>query len=82
MFFCEWDENFHGWGEEDIDYTHRMFIKGYILLMPQIKGLGALHLTHNLMLSKTDFFDNAVYLLSKHPNLYSYRESFYHLLGI
>lgn len=80
--FCEWDENFHGWGEEDIDYTHRMFIKGYVLLMPQIKGLGALHLTHNLMLSKTDFFDNAVYLLSKHPNLYSYRESFYHLLGI
>lgn len=75
-----WDTNFKSWGEEDIDFTYRIFSKGYRLLIPQIKGFLSLHLSHDII-EDTNFLENAKYLLSKYPDLKSYRKQFYALLG-
>lgn len=77
-----WDENFVGWGEEDIDYTYRMSLKGYRLLTPKIEGFLSLHLTHDVGNDSSSMLKNARYLLSKYPDLYEYRMGFYALLGL
>lgn len=75
-----WDENFAGWGEEDIDYTYRIFLKGYQLLTPRIDGFLSLHLTHDVGSDSSSMLKNARYLLSKFPDLYECRVGFYALL--
>lgn len=76
-----WDENFVGWGEEDIDYTYRIARKGYQILSPRIDGFLSLHLTHDVGSDSSLLLKNARYLLSKFPDLYECRIGFYALLG-
>ena len=76
-----WDENFTGWGEEDVDYTYRLFKNGCNLITPRIEGFLTIHLTHNPEQSSS-LIKNATYLLSKHPSMYNIRRNFYDLIGI
>lgn len=79
----EWDQNFFGWGEEDIDFTYRFFLNGCKLILPKLNGFQAVHLTHSLEKeSHNSFMQNAQYLISKHPSIYPYRADFYRLLGL
>lgn len=77
-----WDENFEGYGEEDIDYTYRLFLKGAKLSNIQDNDFKVLHLNHKLR--KDDllaYTKNMQYLLSKFPEIYEYRENFYVFWG-
>ena len=77
----EWDENFEGWGEEDIDYTYRAHKMGYELLKPNLPDFKTLHLSHEIG-DSSSFIKNAEYLLSKYPELREERYSFYKAIGI
>lgn len=77
-----WDENFVGWGEEDIDFTYRIYQQGHRLLMPNIDGFLGVHLKHGTGSDSEDFVKNAKYLLSKYPELKEARELLYELIGL
>ena len=76
-----WDENFTGWGEEDIDYTYRAYKKGFSLLMPSLRDYITMHLSHEIE-DKSSVLSNAEYLLSKYPELREERSAFYEAIGI
>ncbi|GFO85838.1 glycosyltransferase family 2 protein [Anaerostipes butyraticus] len=78
----KWDENFSGWGEEDIDFTYRIFLRGNRLIVPRKEGFLALHLTHESGEDVKEIVDNAKYLLSKYPEMKEYRKLFYQLIGL
>ena len=61
-------------GEEDIDFTYRIYQQGHRLLMPNIDGFLGVHLKHGVGSDSEDFVKNAQYLLSKYPELKEERE--------
>ena len=77
----DWDENFTGWGEEDIDYTFRAYKKGFSLMMPSLDNYISLHLSHEIGETES-LLKNAEYLLSKYPELREERSAFYKAIGI
>ena len=77
----DWDENFTGWGEEDIDYTFRAYKKGFSLMMPSLDNYISLHLSHEIGETES-LLKNAEYLLSKYPELREERSASYKAIGI
>ena len=77
----DWDENFTGWGEEDIDYTFRAYKKGFSLMMPSLDNYISIHLSHEIG-DIVSLLENAEYLLSKYPELREERSAFYKAIGI
>ena len=76
-----WDENFEGWGEEDIDYTFRAYKMGCSMIMPLLPDFLTLHLSHEIG-DSSSLLTNAQYLLSKYPELKDERTGFYEVLGL
>ena len=77
----KWDENFEGWGEEDIDYTFRAFKMGCSMIMPILPDFLSLHLSHEID-DASSLLTNAQYLLSKFPELRDERTGFYEVFGL
>jgi GT2 family glycosyltransferase len=72
-----WDENFVGWGEEDIDFSFRLYKLG---LTPTILiSAAAYHLEHpiNHAANIQTLKRNARYLLNKFPEVAPYRDEAY-----
>lgn len=76
-----WDENFEGWGEEDIDYTFRAYKMGCSMILPLLPDFLSLHLSHEIG-DASSLLTNAQYLLSKYPELRDERTGFYEVLGL
>lgn len=77
----DWDENFKGWGEEDIDYTYRAYKMGYSLIIPLLPNHLTMHLSHKIG-DSSSLLMNAQYLLSKYPDLRDERIDFYEAIGL
>lgn len=79
-----WDENFIGWGEEDIDFAYRLTTCGLRPVTPISTGAKAYHLEHtiNYEENKITLLNNARYMLAKHPHLYTLRNPVYRSYGI
>lgn len=77
----DWDENFKGWGEEDIDYTFRAYKMGYSLIIPLLPNHMTMHLSHKIG-DSSSLLMNAQYLLSKYPDLRDDRIGFYEAIGL
>jgi GT2 family glycosyltransferase len=74
-----WDENFVGWGEEDIDFSFRLYKSGLIPIFLASENAASYHLEHHID-HKTNAFTlkaNARYLLSKFPEIAGYRKEAY-----
>lgn len=73
-----WDENFVGWGEEDMDFSFRLYRLG---LKPTIliSEAAAYHLEHPIdhATNLSTLMRNAKYLLNKFPAIAPYREEAY-----
>jgi GT2 family glycosyltransferase len=74
-----WDENFVGWGEEDIDFSFRLYRLGLTPIHLVSRNAVSYHLEHyidhetnTLTLKK-----NGSYLMSKFPELAEYRREAY-----
>lgn len=79
-----WDENFFGWGEEDIDFAYRLFRSGVYPVMPRSDELWAYHLDHQVDIVKNgvDLKRNAGYLVKKFPKLLRCRAQAYEMHGL
>ena len=79
-----WDEEFLGWGEEDIDFSFRLWQLGLMPLMIETDDAASYHLEHpvdretNLMTLR----DNGRYLIGKFPGIEAYRREAYALYDI
>lgn len=78
-----WDENFVGWGEEDMDFSFRLHQSG---LTPTIliTEAAAYHLEHPIdhAANLSTLTRNAKYLLAKFPEVAPYREEAYRRLRL
>ncbi len=79
-----WDENFVGWGEEDIDFSFRLYGLGLTPIHLVSGNAASYHLEHhvnhegNILTLKK----NGSYLISKFPELAEYRREAYARYGI
>lgn len=66
-----WDENFVGWGEEDIDFAYRLCRNGCRIVLPESGPVYAYHLDHKRDYARNlaSLRRNAAYFLSKFPEL-------------
>ena len=74
-----WDENFVGWGEEDIDFSFRLSQLGLTPILLTSHNANAYHLDHPIDHETNAFTlrENARYLLSKFPQIAEYRRDAY-----
>jgi len=74
-----WDENFYGWGEEDIDFSFRLHQLGLTPIVIISSAAAAYHLDHDIdhQLNALTLRRNAKYLLAKSPQVAPYREEAY-----
>jgi GT2 family glycosyltransferase len=74
-----WDENFVGWGEEDIDFSYRLYKSGLTPIFLASDNAASYHLEHpiNPRTNAYTFRANARYLLSKFPEIAPHREEVY-----
>ena len=79
-----WDESFFGWGEEDMDFSFRLYKHGLVPLYLSSDGAVAYHLDHDVDRERNAFTlrANARYLLSKFPEIAGARREAYALFGI
>jgi glycosyltransferase involved in cell wall biosynthesis len=79
-----WDENFHGWGEEDMEFSYRMFLLG---LRPVIQVSGpifAVHVEHSVdrEANQHSLARNAAYFSRKFPETAAFRMDAYRDYGL
>jgi GT2 family glycosyltransferase len=74
-----WDENFVGWGEEDIDFSFRLFRLGLTPIHLASGNAASYHLEHHVdhETNTLTFKKNGGYLMSKFPELAEYRREAY-----
>jgi hypothetical protein len=79
-----WDERFLGWGEEDMDFSYRMFSAGLRPVLPLGTPLRAYHLDHpvDVERNRATLRSNAAYLLQKWPHLRACRLPAYANYGL
>jgi len=81
-----WDENFVGWGEEDMDFSYRLFSAGCRPVLPVNGAVYAYHLDHpvDLEANRHSLQRNARYFVDKYPEMAQYRRWAYraHSLAI
>ena len=74
-----WDEHFVGWGEEDIDFSFRLYRLGLTPIQLVSDNAASYHLEHHID-HKTNTFtlrQNGRYLMRKFPDLAEYRKEAY-----
>lgn len=79
-----WDENFFGWGEEDMDCSFRLFQLGLTPIFLNSDNATCYHLDHNINrdLNAVTLKENGRYLMSKFPGVAEYRKEAYALFDI
>jgi len=79
-----WDENFLGWGEEDIDFSYRLYRHGLVPILLASRNAACFHLDHvvNHEANISTLRANARYLLRKFPQVAEQRRDAYRLFGI
>jgi GT2 family glycosyltransferase len=79
-----WDENFFGWGEEDIDFSYRLYKHGLMPIFLGSRNAACYHLDHPVDHEKnrSTLCANARYLLKKFPEIAEHRRQAYRLFNI
>ena len=79
-----WDEGFLGWGEEDMDFSFRLFRLGLTPLVLQTDDAAAYHLDHEVdyEMNRMTLRENGKYLMGKFPGIGVYRKEAYARYGI
>ena len=79
-----WDENFFGWGEEDIDFSYRLYQHGLVPIFLASRNAACYHLDHPVDHEKntSTLCANARYLLKKFPEIVEHRRQAYRLFNI
>ncbi|HUS90637.1 MAG TPA: glycosyltransferase, partial [Phycisphaerae bacterium] len=78
-----WDEGFHGWGEEDMDFAYRLHRIGLSFVFPPSRLLYAVHLDHPVAADQAESLRrNALRFVSKFPEVYPVRLPAYNACGI
>ncbi len=79
-----WDENFIGWGEEDIDFAYRLYKIGVLPVIPESGPIYAYHLEHEIdnASNRLSLEMNARYFIKKFPIMQNYRKEVYAHYGI
>jgi GT2 family glycosyltransferase len=78
-----WDEGYHGWGEEDMDFAYRLHRAGLGFVFPQSQQLYAVHLDHDDADDWTESLErNARRFVSKFPEVYDVRLPAYRACGL
>jgi GT2 family glycosyltransferase len=79
-----WDENFFGWGEEDIDFSYRLYQHGLVPILLVSPNAACYHLDHPVDHEKNraTLCANARYLLKKFPDIVEHRRRAYRLFEI
>ena len=74
-----WDENFVGWGEEDIDFSFRLYRLGLTPIHLVSGNAASYHLEHHIdhETNTLTLKKNGSYLMSKFPELAEYRREAY-----
>ncbi len=74
-----WDENFVGWGEEDIDFSFRLHQLGLTPILLMKNGAVCYHLEHSIdhPTNTLTLKENAKYLMRKFPEIAEYRKEAY-----
>ena len=78
-----WDEEYHGWGEEDMDFAYRLHLAGLSFVFPEPRALYAVHLDHAPADGWAASLDrNARRFVRKFPEVYEVRLPAYQQCGI
>ncbi len=79
-----WDENFVGWGEEDIDFSFRLYGLGLTPIHLVSGNAASYHLEHHIYheTNTLTLKKNGSYLMSKFPELAEYRREAYARYGL
>jgi GT2 family glycosyltransferase len=79
-----WDEGFLGWGEEDIDFSFRLWRLGLTPLVLETDDAAAYHLDHQVdhETNRITLTENGRYLIGKFPGMARCREGAYARYGI
>ncbi len=79
-----WDENFVGWGEEDIDFSFRLYRLGLTPIHLVSGNAVSYHLEHHIdhETNTLTLKKNGSYLMSKFPELVEYRREAYARYGV
>jgi GT2 family glycosyltransferase len=78
-----WDEEYQGWGEEDMDFAYRLHLAGLEFLFPEPEWLYGVHLDHAPAHDWSKSLDrNARRFVAKFPEVYELRLPAYELCGI
>lgn len=79
-----WDENFLGWGEEDMDFSFRLHKSGLTPILLISDHAVAYHLEHHVdhKMNASTLKTNARYFLSKFPEIAENRRDAYALYGV
>lgn len=74
-----WDQNFLGWGEEDIDFSFRLFRLGLTPILLTSVNANCYHLDHYIDrdANQMTLRRNAAYLIRKWPEIAEYRRAAY-----
>jgi GT2 family glycosyltransferase len=74
-----WDENFLGWGEEDIDFSFRLHGLGLMPVLLAGNHAASYHLEHPVdhEANASTLESNARYLINKFPEMAEYRKEAY-----
>jgi glycosyltransferase involved in cell wall biosynthesis len=74
-----WDQNFLGWGEEDIDFSFRLFRLGLTPILLTSVNANCYHLDHYVdrRANQMTLRRNAAYLINKWPGIAEYRRAAY-----
>src|SRR6185436_1611438 len=79
-----WDENFFGWGEEDIDFSYRLHQHGLVPIVLASRNAACYHLDHPVdhQKNRSTLCANARYFLKKFPDIVEHRRQAYRLFRI
>ena len=76
-----WDEQFYGWGEEDLELAYRLHLSGLQFMYPHRKHGAAYHLDHSMNwdLNLTSLDRNLRYFRQKFPESWGVRRAILHM---
>ena len=79
-----WDEEYYGWGEEDIDFSYRLYRRGVTPLLLNSDNAISYHLDHHIDYCKNEgsLRANGKYLISKYPEIRQFRVAAYALYNV
>ena len=78
-----WDEEYRGWGEEDMDFAYRLHLAGLSFVFPEPRWLYAVHLDHAPADAWATSLDrNARRFVRKFPEVFDVRLPAYQQCGI